>query len=100
MSIGAINNNMAPNMSELFKSDNAEVSEKLSFSSFLKDSVGEVNNLLNAADKAQADLMMGKSENLHESMIASEKAETALKFMMQVRTKAIEAYNDILKMQL
>ena len=99
MSINAINSNLAPNLSSQLSSAD-EASDKVSFSKLLEDSVGEVNRLLNSADKTQADLMIGKSENLHEAMIATEKAETALKFMVQVRNKAIEAYNDILKMQL
>lgn len=70
-----------------------------SFLSYLEKSMGEVNQLLNEADTKATDLAIGKTENLHESMIASEKAETAFKLMVQFRAKAIEAYNEIIRMQ-
>lgn len=69
------------------------------FSSFLEKSVGELSHLLTDADRKATDLATGKSENLHETMIALEKADTALKLMMQVRNKALEAYHEILRMQ-
>jgi flagellar hook-basal body complex protein FliE len=44
-------------------------------------------------------VVTGESANMHEAMIAFEKAETALKLMVQVRNKAIEAYTQISQMQ-
>ena len=70
-----------------------------SFLSYLEKSMGEVNQLLNEADQKATDLATGKTENLHESMIASEKADTAFKMMVQFRAKAIEAYTEIMRMQ-
>ena len=71
-----------------------------SFASMLKNSVGDVNQLLTTADKKSTELAMGKTENLHEAMIATEKAETALKFLVQVRNKAMDAYHEIMRMQI
>ena len=45
------------------------------------------------------ELAVGKSENLHEAMIGYEKAETALKLLVQVRNKALDAYHEIMRMQ-
>jgi flagellar hook-basal body complex protein FliE len=70
-----------------------------SFLSYLEKSMGEVNQLLNESDKKATDLALGKTESLHESMIAAEKAETAFKLMVQFRAKALEAYNEIIRMQ-
>ena len=70
-----------------------------SFSSHLEKSLSEVNDLLRAADKGGLDMASGKSENLHEAMIHFEKAETAFKLLTQVRNKAIEAYHEIMRMQ-
>ncbi len=70
-----------------------------SFLSYLEKSMGEVNQLLNDSDQKSTDLATGKTESLHESMIATEKAETAFKLMVQFRAKAIEAYNEIMRMQ-
>lgn len=70
------------------------------FAELLDKSVGEVNDLLRAADKKMDQLAVGKVENLHEAMIAFEKAESALKLLMQVRNKALEAYHQVLQMQI
>lgn len=71
-----------------------------SFFSELKSSIGQTNKLLGDADKANANMVTGKSENLHEAMITMEKAETALKYLIQVRNKAIDAYREVMRMQL
>lgn len=103
MSITSITSNLAPELSQgLNQLGGVEAADgdKTSFSKLLEKSVSEVNNLLGSADKVQESLLLGKSENLHEAMIATEKAETALKFMVQVRNKALEAYHEILRMQI
>ena len=68
-----------------------EKSTAPSFKSYLEDSISNVNELLNVADKQSQDMAVGKSENLHEAMISLEKADTALKLLVQVRNKALEA---------
>lgn len=69
------------------------------FSDFLSRSIDEVNEMLGAADKSARDLATGKSENLHEAMITMEKAETAFKLLVQVRNKVIDAYQEVMRMQ-
>ncbi len=70
-----------------------------SFSAFLGRSINEVGDLLKVADKTTTDLATGKVENLHEAMIGMEKAETAFKLLVQVRNKAMEAYHEVMRMQ-
>lgn len=69
------------------------------FGDFLMDSISEVNSLQNQADTAVQKLASGESKNLHETLLAVEKAEIAFKTMNQVRTKVIDAYREIMKMQ-
>jgi flagellar hook-basal body complex protein FliE len=45
------------------------------------------------------ELATGKSNNIHETMIAAEKADLSLRLMVQVRNKIIEAYQEVMKMQ-
>lgn len=70
-----------------------------SFAQMLDRQVSGVNDLLSIADKKTTEMAMGKTENLHDAMISVEKAESAFKFMVQLRNKAIEAYNEIIRMQ-
>jgi flagellar hook-basal body complex protein FliE len=41
----------------------------------------------------------GESTNISEVMIAAERADIALKLMMSVRNKVIDAYQEVMKMQ-
>lgn len=75
-----------------------EKSEK-SFADTLKDAVKSVNQIQQTADQKMQDLAVGKSHDIAGVMLASEKADIALKLMVQVRNKIIEAYQDIMKMQ-
>lgn len=70
-----------------------------SFADTLKDAVGNVNEAQKTADKAMQDLATGRTDNIQEVMVATEKADIALKLMVQVRNKIIDAYQEVMKMQ-
>jgi flagellar hook-basal body complex protein FliE len=69
------------------------------FTAYLKNSFDEVNKSIGSADKLATDLAVGKNENLHEAMIGMEKAEASFKLLVQVRNRALEAYHEIMRMQ-
>ncbi len=70
-----------------------------SFAAFLNKSFNDVNSMLTTSDKKAQEMAVGKSENLHDAMINFEKAETAFKLLVQVRNKALDAYHEIMRMQ-
>ncbi len=70
-----------------------------SFADTLKEAVNSVNELSKSSDKASQDLATGRTDNVAEVMLAAEKADVALRVMVQVRNKIIDAYNEIMKMQ-
>jgi flagellar hook-basal body complex protein FliE len=70
------------------------------FSSLLGGGVEKVNEQVLAADKQVRDLALGRTQNLHEVMIALEEAKLSLSLMVQIRNRALEAYQDILRMQI
>jgi flagellar hook-basal body complex protein FliE len=55
---------------------------------------------LKLADQAVLKANTGESVNLHELMISMEKADISLRLMVQVRNKAIDAYQEIMRMQI
>ncbi len=77
----------------------SEAGREGSFSSVLQGALGGVNHLIQESDKASENLAIGKSSNLHDAMIAFSKAETAFKFVMQLRNKALDAYHEVMRMQ-
>jgi len=72
---------------------------KGSFAAVLKDSLTEVNSMQQKADAAITALATGEKVSLHETMIAMEQADVSFRLMMQVRNKIVEAYQEILRMQ-
>ncbi|MDK9717986.1 MAG: flagellar hook-basal body complex protein FliE [Trichlorobacter sp.] len=65
---------------------------------FFKELVGKVNDLSQQSDQAIQKLATGENKNLHETMIAVEKASVSFLFMSQVRNKALEAYQEVMRM--
>lgn len=70
-----------------------------SFADTLKEAVNNVNQLSLDADKKAQELATGKTDDIAGVMIATEKADVALRAMVQVRNKIIDAYQEIMKMQ-
>jgi len=64
-----------------------------SFLETLKGALETTNDLQKGADKAANNFAAGKG-SLHETMIAMEKADLALRTITQVRGKLIEAYQE------
>jgi flagellar hook-basal body complex protein FliE len=70
------------------------------FSEFLKAQVENVNGLQKEADTAVAAMVTGQSGNLHETMIALDKADVSFRMATKVRTKIIDAYHEVMRMNI
>jgi flagellar hook-basal body complex protein FliE len=66
-----------------------------SFGTILKDQMTNINNLQNNANEAQQIYAVGGDIELHNVMLATEKADLALQLAMQVRNKVVAAYQEI-----
>ncbi|BCX79341.1 flagellar hook-basal body complex protein FliE [Campylobacter sp. 19-13652] len=75
-------------------------SDKLDFASVLNESLKELNEVQESADKAIADLATGEVKDLHQAAIAIGKAETSMKLMLEIRNKALSAYKEISRTQI
>ncbi len=69
------------------------------FADLMNDAVGTVNQLEKQADAAVTGLMTGSGVNVHQAMIADEKAGLAFEMVLAVRNKAVEAYQSMMGMQ-
>lgn len=69
------------------------------FGKMLSESIDKVNQFQHEADRSVKELVAGRNKNIHETMLTLERADTSLKLMMQVRNKVLEAYREIMKMQ-
>ncbi|HWU43386.1 MAG TPA: flagellar hook-basal body complex protein FliE [Bdellovibrio sp.] len=70
-----------------------------SFADTLKDAVSSVNELQKSSDKFAQNIATGKTDDVAGAMIAAERADIALRVMVQVRNKIIDAYQEVMKMQ-
>ncbi len=71
-----------------------------SFVDFFTDALKEVNSQQIDADNAIKSFTAGEIDDIHQVMITVEEAKLSMHLMMQFRNKAIEAYQEISRMQL
>jgi flagellar hook-basal body complex protein FliE len=65
----------------------------------LKDAISTVNEVQKQSDQQIQKLMTGESKDLHTTVIAMQKADLSFQMMMQVRNKIVQAYQEIMRMQ-
>ncbi|HLA26733.1 MAG TPA: flagellar hook-basal body complex protein FliE [Syntrophales bacterium] len=69
------------------------------FSTVLRDAVADINKFQLNAEEAIAKVQLDNTTSIHEAVIALEKADISFRAMMQVRNKILEAYQEIMRMQ-
>jgi flagellar hook-basal body complex protein FliE len=72
---------------------------KGSFGDTLKEAVAEVDNLGLDARYKVSSLLEGNGAEVHDAMIAVQKADLSFQLMLQVRNKVVQAYQQIAGMQ-
>ena len=73
--------------------------EVKSFGQYLVDALKETNTLQKKSDAMNAALAAGEVDDISQVVIAGQKAEIALQLTMQVRNRAISAYQELMRMQ-
>ncbi|WNB90407.1 flagellar hook-basal body complex protein FliE [Bacillus sp. NEB1478] len=71
-----------------------------SFQNYLEGALEKVNQTQIDSNKATQDLMNGNMDNLHQVMITAEKASVTLQTTLEIRNKVVEAYQEIMRMQI
>src|SRR4051812_46854641 len=91
---------LSPELQKVFEKSTHKISESSpgSFGNMLAEKISQVDQMQKTADTAVTDFSTGKSRNLHEAVLALEMADTSLRMMVTVRNKALEAYQEIMKM--
>jgi flagellar hook-basal body complex protein FliE len=72
---------------------------RVPFSGLLTDAVGQVNALESQAHAAVDGLMTGSGADVHQAMIATQKADMAFELALAVRNQAVQAYQSVMGMQ-
>jgi flagellar hook-basal body complex protein FliE len=69
------------------------------FADLITDAVGDVSRLEEQANAAVSGLMTGSGVDVHQAMIATQKADMAFELALAVRNKAVQAYQSVMGMQ-
>ncbi|MEA3465490.1 MAG: flagellar hook-basal body complex protein FliE [Thermodesulfobacteriota bacterium] len=69
------------------------------FGEMLTQAISETNQAQLDADGAVTDLATGRADNLHEVTLAMEEADISMRMLVQMRNKAVEAYQEVVRMQ-
>jgi flagellar hook-basal body complex protein FliE len=83
----------------LAEPNQAREGTKGDFGAHLSKALGEVNELQQQADQAIQQLVGEGKGDLQDTMVALEKADVSFRLMMQIRNKVLEAYQEIMRMQ-
>jgi len=92
--INPINFNLSKPSSDVSNIDKGEKS----FIDVLKDSLEKINQLQLEANNIVAAFSMGENIDIHNVMIAVEKANLALSLLVEVRNRGLEAYQEMMRM--
>jgi flagellar hook-basal body complex protein FliE len=98
--IEGIKRNVFPMMGEMSTKSVKPAEAHQAFSHFLKDAINKVNSEQIKADVVTEKLVKGENIDLHQVMIASQKASISLQLAVEVRNKVIEAYQEVMRMQM
>jgi len=71
-----------------------------SFMDYMNEAINDANQLDLQAEDLSMQLAAGELENPHEAIIAAQKAEISLQFITEIRNKVLDAYNEIMRMQI
>lgn len=73
--------------------------EATPFGALLAEGVGQISSLESQARVAVDGLMTGSGVDVHQAMIATQKASMAFELALAVRNKAVQAYQSVMSMQ-
>ena len=75
-------------------------SSGVSFKKLLQNNLNKVNEMQLLSHQESIKFATGESDNLHELMITLEEAKLALQLAVEVRNKILDAYQEIIRMQI
>ena len=70
------------------------------FRNLLASSIGAVEQKQNQAQTAVNQFLTGETEELHSAAIAGQRAELSFELFLQVRNKVVQAYQEVMRMQM
>jgi len=91
---------LAPTQSifETYGKNNEVTGVTVPFLDYLKNNLNKTNELLIESQNLADAFAAGKTDNIHQVLLAAEKADIAFQFTLQIRNKIMDAYSEIMRM--
>lgn len=70
------------------------------FGNLFEEAISKVEQHRNAAEEIAGNFMRGETEEVHQVVLASQRAELAFEAFLQVRNKVVQAYQEVMRMQM
>lgn len=105
MAVSAINGNEFIQNVQLnsFNTEKVEKNNTTAFENLLSSAINmykEADSLQNAAEESEINFALGYATSTHDLAIAQQKANIALQYTVKVTNKALEAYKELMNMQI
>jgi flagellar hook-basal body complex protein FliE len=91
---------LIPTPPQLVAPPAATESSGTSFSDILSNAINQVESSRSSANQSVEQFLSGEGEDLHSTILATQRAELEFQMFMQVRNKVVSAYQEVMKMQL
>ncbi|HAA24562.1 MAG TPA: flagellar hook-basal body complex protein FliE [Ruminiclostridium sp.] len=76
-----------------------QAEEQTSFKDIMMKALKDVSGLEKQADSITEDFIAGRTDSIHSVLIAAEKASISLELIVEIRNRVLDAYNEIMRMQ-
>lgn len=83
-----------------YYNENKTIEKRDEFSEFLTEAINNVNESQLNSEHYKKMLATGELDNLHDLTIASDKADVALQVTLSIRNKIVDAYKEIMRIQI
>jgi flagellar hook-basal body complex protein FliE len=69
------------------------------FGAVLQDAMHKVGQFNDTATKSVENFLSGEGDDLHTTIMATQRADLAMELFLQVRNKVVAAYQEVMRMQ-
>lgn len=90
---------ISPSIDGVAKPGAAQGPEK-AFGDLFQEAIGSVEKYRANAEESTNRFMNGESEEIHQVILAGQRAEIAFETFLQVRNKVVQAYQEVMRMQM
>ncbi|MCK8058753.1 MULTISPECIES: flagellar hook-basal body complex protein FliE [unclassified Fusibacter] len=73
--------------------------KKANFGELLSNAIGQVDSAEKVSQEYDMMVATGEVDNLHDAMIAAQKAEITLNFALEIRSQVLDAYKELMRIQ-